>query len=98
LGFVINDIHRHWFAYHSIAWITKLFLKSYLVKHDAKLSVWRAFKKSEIVSLLEKAGIHHYRIRWRWAFRWEVVVKPTNYNFPKTKTPAESYTLKNILK
>ncbi|PAC32022.1 methyltransferase domain-containing protein [Flectobacillus sp. BAB-3569] len=75
VGFVINDIHRHWFAYHSIAWITKLFLKSYLVKHDAKLSVWRAFKKSEIVSLLEKAGIHHYRIRWRWAFRWEVVVK-----------------------
>ena len=51
LGVVINDIHRHWFAYHSIAWITKLFLKSYLVKNDAKLSVWRAFRRKDLENI-----------------------------------------------
>lgn len=74
LGVVINDIHRHWFAYHSIALITRLFLKSYLVKNDAKLSVWRAFHKSDLESIIQKAGYPNYSIRWKWAFRWEVVL------------------------
>jgi ubiquinone/menaquinone biosynthesis C-methylase UbiE len=74
LGIVINDIHRHWFAYHSIAWITKLFLKSYLVKNDAKLSVWRAFRQKDLENIIQKAGFTNYSIRWKWAFRWEVVL------------------------
>ena len=74
IGIVINDIHRHWFAYHSIAWITKLFLKSYLVKNDAKLSVWRAFVREDLEKIIQKAGFTKYSIRWKWAFRWEVVL------------------------
>jgi ubiquinone/menaquinone biosynthesis C-methylase UbiE len=74
IGIVINDIHRHWFAYHSIAWITKLFLKSYLVKNDAKLSVWRAFVREDLEKIFQKSGFTNYSIRWKWAFRWEVVL------------------------
>ena len=74
IGIVINDIHRHWFAYHSIAWITKLFLKSYLVKNDAKLSVWRAFVREDLEKIIQKAGFTNYSICWKWAFRWEVVL------------------------
>lgn len=74
IGIVINDIHRHWFAYHSIAWITKFFLKSYLVKNDAKLSVWRAFVWEDLEKIIQKAGFTKYSIRWKWAFRWEVVL------------------------
>ena len=74
LGVVINDIHRHWFAYHSIAWITKFFFKSYLVKNDAKLSVWRAFRRKDLENIIQKAGYTNYSIRWKWAFRWEVVL------------------------
>lgn len=74
IGIVINDIHRHWFAYHSIAWITKLFLKSYLVKNDAKLSVWRAFVKKDLEKIIQKSGFTKYSIRWKWAFRWEVIM------------------------
>jgi ubiquinone/menaquinone biosynthesis C-methylase UbiE len=74
IGIVINDIHRHWFAYHSISWITKLFLKSYLVKNDAKLSVWRAFVREDLEKIIQKSGFTKYSIRWKWAFRWEVVL------------------------
>jgi ubiquinone/menaquinone biosynthesis C-methylase UbiE len=74
IGIVINDIHRHWFAYHSIAWITKLFLKSYLVKNDAKLSVWRAFVREDFEKIIQESGFTNYSIRWKWAFRWEVVL------------------------
>jgi 2-polyprenyl-3-methyl-5-hydroxy-6-metoxy-1,4-benzoquinol methylase len=74
IGIVINDIHRHWFAYHSIKWLTRLFSKSSMVIHDAPLSVERAFSKQELIDILAKAGITDYEIRWMWAFRWQVVI------------------------
>jgi ubiquinone/menaquinone biosynthesis C-methylase UbiE len=74
IAIVINDIHRHWFAYHSIAWITKLFSNSYLVKNDAKLSVWRAFRRVDLENIMQQSGFTNYSIKWRWAFRWEVVL------------------------
>lgn len=75
IGFIINDIHRHPFALHSIRILTRLFSKSSMVKNDAPLSVRRAFKRSELVSILQAAGIQDYSIRWKWAFRWEVVIR-----------------------
>jgi 2-polyprenyl-3-methyl-5-hydroxy-6-metoxy-1,4-benzoquinol methylase len=73
-GFFINDLHRHFLAYYSIKVLTGLFSKSYLVKNDAPLSVRRGFKKKEIKELLKKAGINHFAIEWKWAFRWLVNV------------------------
>ncbi|WP_235726939.1 methyltransferase domain-containing protein [Hymenobacter siberiensis] len=70
---VINDLHRHWLAYHSIKWLTWLLGGSYLVRHDAPLSVARAFRRQNWVDLLARAGITKYELRWRWAFRWQVV-------------------------
>lgn len=73
-GFVINDLHRHPIAYYSIRLLTHLFSRSYLVKHDAPLSVLRSFKRKELENLLQKAGIQQYTIQWKWAFRWLVIV------------------------
>ncbi|HEU5145421.1 MAG TPA: methyltransferase domain-containing protein [Chryseosolibacter sp.] len=74
LAIVINDIHRHWFAYYAIKILTRIFSRSSMVKHDAPVSVLRAFKKAELVQILRMAGLHDYRIKWCWAFRWQVVV------------------------
>lgn len=74
VGVVINDIHRHTLAYHSIKMLTSLFSKSAMVKFDAPLSVLRAFTKSELKEILLNAGITPYTIQWKWAFRWQVVV------------------------
>ncbi|MEX2235686.1 MAG: methyltransferase domain-containing protein [Cyclobacteriaceae bacterium] len=73
-GVIINDIHRHWFSYYSIKWLTKFFSRSPMVKHDAPMSVLRSFHKGELVEILNEAGIVRYRIKWRWAFRWQVIV------------------------
>lgn len=72
---VINDLHRHWFAYHSIKWLTALFSRSYLVKNDGPLSVWRAFKRNELKKLVQRAGITRYSLRWMWAFRWQLILE-----------------------
>jgi 2-polyprenyl-3-methyl-5-hydroxy-6-metoxy-1,4-benzoquinol methylase len=75
VGLAINDLHRHWFAYHSINLLTALFSKSSMVKNDAGLSVLRAFKKRELINILQAAGINQYSIKWRWAFRWQLIVR-----------------------
>lgn len=74
VGIVINDIHRHWFAYHSIKILTRIFSRSAMVQHDAPASVMRAFKRSDLLSILEAAGFRDYSIRWCWAFRWQIVI------------------------
>jgi 2-polyprenyl-3-methyl-5-hydroxy-6-metoxy-1,4-benzoquinol methylase len=74
-GFFINDLHRHPLAYFSIRFLTSLFSRSYLVKHDAPVSVLRGFRKKELTNLLLNAGIQHFSIQWRWAFRWLVIVR-----------------------
>jgi len=75
IGVVINDIHRHWLAYYSILLLTRFFSKSTMVKFDAPLSVMRAFKRRDWVTLLSKAEIRNYTLRWKWAFRWQVIIQ-----------------------
>lgn len=75
LGFFINDLHRHKVAYYSIKVLTKLFSNSYLVKHDAPLSVARGFTRDEWLQFFNFAGISNFSIEWKWAFRWLVVYR-----------------------
>ncbi|QOI96737.1 MAG: methyltransferase domain-containing protein [Flammeovirgaceae bacterium] len=74
VGIVINDLHRHALAYYSIKLLTWLFSRSDMVKYDAPLSVLRGFTRSELTQILKEAGITRFTIRWKWAFRWQVVI------------------------
>lgn len=74
-GFFINDLQRNPVAHYSIMALTKIFSKSYLVKNDGPISVLRGFHRNEWESLLARAGVQNYSIRWRWAFRYLVHVK-----------------------
>lgn len=68
-----NDLHRNWFAYYSIKWLTALFSKSYLVKNDAAVSVTRGFRKKELLALLQQSGYTKYSVTWSWAFRYIII-------------------------
>lgn len=74
LGIVVNDLHRHPLAFYSILWLTKLFSKSPMVQADAPRSVLRGFKRAEWVNILDLAGIKDYELKWKWAFRWQLVI------------------------
>jgi SAM-dependent methyltransferase len=74
LGVLINDIHRHWLAYYSIRWLTRWFSSSSMVRYDAPLSVQRAFTRDDWDRVFAQGGIDHYRIAWRWAFRWKIML------------------------
>lgn len=71
---IINDLHRHWMAYHSIKMLSTVFSKSYLVKYDGPLSVARSLKRAEWEWVLKEAGITDYQINWKWAWRWQIII------------------------
>lgn len=72
IGFVVNDLHRHWLAYYSISLLTQLFSRSYLVQHDARLSVAKGFSGTEIGAVFNRSPSFKMKISWKWAFRWLV--------------------------
>ena len=74
-GIVINDLHRHPAAYFVINGLTSALSKNRLIRHDAPLSVLRAFRRGELEDLARRAGLPDADISWRWAFRWLMVVR-----------------------
>lgn len=75
IGFFINDLERNRLAYHLIKILTQIFSKSYLVKHDAPLSVARAYLQSEWQTLLQQANCVTSTIKWKWAFRYLITYR-----------------------
>jgi len=69
-GFIINDLVRHPFAFHSIRLLTRLFSRSAYTRHDAPLSVLRGFKKKELEDFLRCASVVHYAIIRTLFFRY----------------------------
>ncbi len=43
-----------------------------MFRHDAPLSVRRAFRRAELAALADRAGLDGV-ITWHWAFRWRFV-------------------------
>ena len=75
VGIIVNDLQRHPLAYHSIRLLTQLFSRSYLVKHDAPLSVQRGFHRSEWENIASRSPIKLTECRWQWAFRYLIIIK-----------------------
>lgn len=73
-GIIINDLRRSIWAYAGILFLTRIFSRSRMVRHDGPLSVLRGFSKSELTGILDACGFERYSIRRTWAFRWLVVI------------------------
>lgn len=73
---IINDLKRSLVAYYAAKLLTRLFNGTKLAKNDGSVSVLRAFKKEEIISLIAKTSS---RIMFLWSvpfFRYIVVIAP----------------------
>jgi SAM-dependent methyltransferase len=73
LGVVINDLHRHPLASLAYRAVSRIRRWSPMVRHDGAISIRRAFRRDDWLDLARAASIPPPRIRWRWAFRWELV-------------------------
>ncbi|UJH67398.1 methyltransferase domain-containing protein [Allomuricauda sp. SCSIO 65647] len=70
IGVVINDLHRHRFAYYLFMLFGFLFLKTAIARNDGLVSIRRGFKKAELDALSEQVTNANHTIKWQWAFRF----------------------------
>jgi 2-polyprenyl-3-methyl-5-hydroxy-6-metoxy-1,4-benzoquinol methylase len=77
LGAVVNDLVRDPLPYYFIKAATALLARSPLTRHDAPLSVLRAFTRAELEALLLTAGVSRYSLQWKWAYRYLLTIYPT---------------------
>lgn len=69
-GWFINDLHRHPLPYYFIKTATAVFSRNRLIRHDAAVSVARAFSIADWRQLLARAGIgDRAHIQWFFPFR-----------------------------
>ncbi|HSD05661.1 methyltransferase domain-containing protein [Flavobacterium sp.] len=75
LGFVINDLHRSAVAYRLFQAICFFFGLNEMSRKDGLISILRGFKKRELIAFSERLNFKKYDIRWKWAFRYQLIVK-----------------------
>ena len=69
LGWMVNDLHRHGFAYTGYPLLARLLGVHRIVREDGQLSIARAFRPDEWRAILADAGIDQARIVRRFPFR-----------------------------
>jgi SAM-dependent methyltransferase len=57
VGWMVNDLHRNWLAYHGFPWLARLAGWHRIVREDGQLSIARSFRRADWRGLLEKAGV-----------------------------------------
>lgn len=71
---LINDLHRSfaaWLLFRIFAWVTNA---PRMAKFDGAASVRNAFTKKELLALGKASGYNCVSVRWRWAFRYEMIL------------------------
>jgi 2-polyprenyl-3-methyl-5-hydroxy-6-metoxy-1,4-benzoquinol methylase len=66
---LVNDLHRHRIPYWSIRVIARLRRCSPMFRHDAPLSVLRAYRPAELQDLLRVAGLTDCRVVRHFPYR-----------------------------
>jgi len=75
IGIVVNDLHRSAVAYRLFQLVSLVFRLSDMPSKDGLTSILRGFKKKELENFSKKLAIKNYTIHWKWAFRYQWIIK-----------------------
>jgi 2-polyprenyl-3-methyl-5-hydroxy-6-metoxy-1,4-benzoquinol methylase len=75
IGIVINDLHRSALAYRLFQVLCFTFRLNAMSREDGLVSILRGFKKEELVNFSEKLNLTNYKIQWKWAFRYQWIIR-----------------------
>ena len=74
IGIVINDLQRSAVAYRLFQALCFVFNLNDMSREDGLTSILRGFKKEELVKFSKKLNFTHYKIHWKWAFRYQWII------------------------
>lgn len=73
IGLVINDLQRSKVAY-GLFKLLGLVITNQMIKQDGLTSILRAFKREELEEISQQLHLKS-QIRWKWAFRYQWLIK-----------------------
>ena len=76
LGIVVNDLHRHKIAYYLFKMLC-VTIKNKTIIEDGLTSVLRGFKRQELEDISQQLQTD-FQIQWKWAFRFQWILKQEN--------------------
>ncbi len=68
-GWLVNDLHRHAFAYAGYPLLARLFGWHEIVRDDGRLSIARSYRPAEWPPILAEAGVSGARVFRQFPFR-----------------------------
>ncbi|WP_224482801.1 methyltransferase domain-containing protein [Robertkochia aurantiaca] len=74
---VIFDLHRCRRSYYLFKIFSAIFIKTKIAVHDGLVSIRSGFNKPELRKLSERFTQADCELRWKWAFRFLMVLRPT---------------------
>ncbi len=74
-GLLINDLQRSKLAYVLFYFVSRIFGFSAMSRHDGALSIRKGFHQGELISLMKKCNIKTYSLKWKWAFRYQLIAQ-----------------------
>lgn len=77
IGIVINDLHRSAVAYRLFQALCWVFRLNEMSREDGLTSILRGFKKEELIRYSENLHFSNYKIQWKWAFRYQWIIRKT---------------------
>ena len=75
VGIVINDLHRSAISYRLFQALCFVFRLNSMSREDGLVSILRGFKKEDLVRFSKKLNLIHYKIQWKWAFRYQWIIE-----------------------
>ncbi len=75
VGVIINDLQRSKLAYYLFQLVCRVFRLKEMTREDGLLSILRGFKKHELQTFSRQVSFASVRIRWKWAFRYQWILK-----------------------
>lgn len=75
IGTVINDLQRSAISFRLFQVVCFVFRLNAMSRDDGLTSILRGFKKVELVQFSEKLNLKKYTIQWKWAFRYQWIIK-----------------------
>ncbi len=74
-GWLINDLHRHGFAYRGYPLLARALRVHRIVREDGALSIARAFRPAEWRTILAEAGVHAGAVKVSRTFPFRLCVE-----------------------
>ncbi len=71
---ILSELQRSTIPYVAFKIIAKLYSLNTMVTEDGLKAIKSSFKKKELKQVLEQLDVKSYDLRWKWAFRYLVVI------------------------